>query len=79
MPTVSVKEARQKFARLVEAARRGSSVTITRRGKQVAKLTGVATRNQAKLPDLAAFRASLSAGRKGRATTVAELRRAERY
>jgi prevent-host-death family protein len=77
MASVSVKEARQKFAQLVETARCGTPVTITRRGRKVARLTGVAQKKGG-LPDLTEFRASLKAGRKGRKTTIEDLRRAER-
>ena len=79
MKTVSVKEARQNFARLIEAARKGAAVTITRRGREVARITGIGGRQTGRLPDLTAFRASLKGGRKGRTTTIENLRRGERY
>jgi prevent-host-death family protein len=79
MPTFTVKQAREKFARLVETARRGTPVTITRRGRQVATLTGIAQSKRSGLPDLTAFRASLPTTRKRRTTTIDDLRRAERY
>jgi antitoxin (DNA-binding transcriptional repressor) of toxin-antitoxin stability system len=53
-------------------------VTITRRGQKVAKLTGVAQKKGAGLPDLTEFRASLKNGRKGHKITIEDLRRAER-
>jgi prevent-host-death family protein len=78
MPTVNIKQARQKFAQLVESARKGTPVTITRRGKKVAELTAVEGKSAKAMPDMAAFRASLKSGRNGRKTTIADLRRAER-
>jgi len=78
MASISVKEARRKFAQLIETARCGTPVTITRRGQKVAKLTGVAQKKGAGLPDLTEFRASLKNGRKGHKITIEDLRRAER-
>jgi prevent-host-death family protein len=78
MKTVSIKEARQKFAQLIESAQRGDSISITRRGQKVAELTGVAQGPRERLPDLAAFRASLKSGRAGQRTTIDDLRRNER-
>ena len=78
MKTVSIKEARGKFAQLIESAARGSSISITRRGRKVAQLTGISKGAPGRLPDLTAFRASLGKGRAGRRTTIDDLRRAER-
>ncbi len=41
MSTVTAREANQHFARILDAASRGEEVTITRRGKPVAKLVPV--------------------------------------
>jgi prevent-host-death family protein len=79
MATVNVKEARRKFAQLVESARRGTNTTITRRGRKVAQLAGVPDIKSKGLPDMTAFRASLPRPRKGRTTTIEDLRRTERY
>jgi prevent-host-death family protein len=77
MKAVNIKEARQKFAQLIESARRGTPIAITRRGKKVAQITG--TRElRGKLPDLAAFRAGLKGGRGKRETTIKDLRNNER-
>ena len=78
MKTVSVKQARQQFSQLVNQAKNGASVLITRRGRKVATLGPVAAGRKGGLPDLAAFRASL--GKAGdRDATIEELRRLERY
>jgi len=79
MTTVGIKNARQNLARLIETAQRGAPITITRRGKQVATLTGIAPAPAPKFPDLAAFRAALKSACRGRCVTVADLRRAERW
>ena len=78
MKAVSIKEARRKFAQLVEAARQGTPTTITRRGKTVAKLTGAEQGAAKALPDMAAFRNSLKRGGNGSKATITDLRRAER-
>jgi prevent-host-death family protein len=78
MKAISVKEARQKFAQLIETAQRGTPITITRRGRKVAELIGAAGEVQGKLPDLTAFRSSLKGGRKGKRTTIDDLRQSER-
>ena len=78
MNTVSIKEARQKFAQLIESAGRGNPITITRRGRKVAELTAVSKGARGRLPDMTAFRASLEKGRAGRRATIDDLRRAER-
>jgi prevent-host-death family protein len=78
MESISVKQARQKFARLVDRAQRGASVMITRRGKRVAKLTPVAEPPSEGMPDLTQFRASLGKPKR-RGATIKELRNDQRY
>lgn len=67
MGTVSIREARKHLSQLVDAAQRGESVTITRRGKQVARLGPVEPEGGRGLPDLTEFRASVKI--KGRSLT----------
>jgi prevent-host-death family protein len=76
--TVNVKEARRKFSQLVDSAQSGTPVTITRRGKKVAKLTSASSTKSGGLPDLTAFRASLKADRKIKTATIQHLRNSER-
>lgn len=76
--TVSIKAARQNLATLIETARRGTPVTITKRGQEVAKLTGVKPIGCRGFPDLAEFRASLKSCPPDRTVTVSDLRRLER-
>lgn len=69
MGTMTMKEARIRFSALVRAAEHGQSVTITRRGKIVARVVPAAeTRKCRKAPDLTAFRASIQA----RGTTLSQ-------
>jgi prevent-host-death family protein len=77
--TVSLKEARKRLGHLVEAAERGESVVITRRGRVVARIVPPESRPLKGLPDLAAFRASIKI--KGRTLTdeLLAMRREERY
>jgi len=59
MDTVSIREARRRLSKLVDAAERGETVIITRRGKKVACLRPVADGPRQGLPDLTGFRASI--------------------
>ena len=79
MDAISVKDARQQFAKLVDAAQRGRSTAITRRGKPVAQIVPVGGNKRPKLPDLAAFRDSLGKPVKKSTATIQHLRELERY
>ena len=59
MNTVKLKEARSHLGELVNAAERGESVVITRRGRDVALLVPAPRRAVKPLPDLSDFRASI--------------------
>jgi len=78
MKTVSIKQARERFAELVDQASRGSSIVITRRGRKVATLSPIASARRNGLPDLTKFRASLRNVRIDGAT-IEDLRREQRY
>ncbi len=79
MDTVNMSEARRRLSDLVRAAERGESVTITRRGKQVARLVPVEQEPLRPLPDLSEFRASITVKGKPLSQTVIEMRAEERY
>lgn len=83
MRCVNMREARQKFSDLVDAAEHGQSILITRHGKQVAKVGPAESAEQASLPDLSAFRASIKAAMRGKdealSKAVIESRRQARY
>ena len=59
METVTIREARRRLSKLVDAAERGEAVIITRRGKKVACLRPVGDSPRKGLPDLTEFRASI--------------------
>jgi len=59
MDDVNLKEARRRLGQLVDAAERGETVVITRRGRKVARLVPMHERPLRGLPDLTDFRASL--------------------
>jgi prevent-host-death family protein len=59
MNSVNLKEARKHLGNLVDKAERGTSVTITRRGRKVARLVPMEKESHQSLPDLALFRASI--------------------
>ena len=67
MDTINLKEARKRLGQLVEAAERGESVVITRRGRRVARIVPAAQKKRRGLPDLTELRASLKV--KGRSLT----------
>jgi len=79
MDTVSMSEARRNFSDLVRAAERGESVTITRRGKQVARIVAAEQEPLRPLPELSEFRASIKVSGKPLSQTVADMRAEERY
>jgi len=79
MESVSIKQARQKFAQLVDKASSGTSVAITRRGRQVAKLVPPSPAKSKGLPDLTEFRASLGKPPRNPKVTVRAMRDAARY
>jgi prevent-host-death family protein len=76
---VSLKDARRRFGALVKAAERGQSVTITRRGRKVARLVPAAAMSAKGLPDLAEFRKSIKVRGKPLSRIVMDMRSAERF
>jgi len=79
MDTISLKDARKRLGKLVEAAERGESVVITRRGRRVARLVPEEKKARCGPPDLTAFRASISVKGKSLSQTVIDMRKRERY
>jgi prevent-host-death family protein len=78
MHTMSAKQAREQFRALVDAAARGETTIITRRGRQVARIDPIAAESGRKLPDLSEFRSSLCLKGRGLSATVIALRAEER-
>lgn len=78
MKLVSVRDLRRRLAELVDAAQRGETVAITRRGQTIACL-GPVVAESPRLPDLTSFRASIQATGPPLSQLVVELRDAERF
>lgn len=78
MSPVSIREARKRLGELVTAAERGEVVTITRRGREVARLVSPARKARRRLPDLTAFRASLKVKGRPLSEELLAMRREER-
>ena len=80
MNRVSIREARRRLTAIVDAAQRGETTLITRRGRQVATVQPVARgRGRPRLPDLSDFRASIKTKGKPVSQIVIEERRRARY
>jgi len=65
MNTVDLREARRRLSGIVDAAERGETTVITRRGRQVARVEPVASIARKRLPNLSKFRAALKSQSKG--------------
>jgi len=79
MDAVKMSEARRRLSELVRAAERGESVTITRRGKEVARIVPAEQKPLKPLPDLTEFRASIKIKGKPLSQVVSEMRDEARY
>ena len=79
MRRVSMGEARRRLGELVDAVSQGESVTITRGGRDVARLTSIRPEEGCRLPSLAAFRESIKADGEPLSETVVRLRRQQRF
>lgn len=79
METVSVSDARRRLSDLVRAAENGQSVTITRRGREVARIVPAEQKPSERLPDLSDFRASIQVKGKPLSEVVQDIRAEERY
>ena len=80
MQTVTSRQARQKFAELLDTACKGETIRVTRRGREVCRISPPADR-PVPLPDLTEFRNSLKDKIKGKplSQTVIEMRDEERF
>ncbi len=78
MSEINVKELRDQLARFIAQAEAGDEITITRRGKVVARLVPP-PQTPTQLPDLTAFRASIELRGEGMSQTVVNQRRDAQY
>lgn len=79
MDRVNMIEARKRLSELVRAAERGESITITRRGKEVARIVPAGEKPLKPLPDLTEFRASNKVKGLSLTDELLAMRREERY
>ena len=79
MGSVNLKEARRRLGQLVDAAERGESVVITRRGREVVRLVSAKRTRRQVLPDLSDFRRSIRIKGASLSATVIAMRREGRY
>lgn len=79
MNRINIREARRHLSDLVDAAERGESVVITRRGRQVARIDPVGPAKGRILPDLSDFRRSVKVKGKPLSKAVIDRRKEARY
>ncbi len=79
MIRISTREARQRFAQLIDSAQSGRTIHITRRGKAVAVLSPMPRAQAAPLPEMSAFHQRLALKGKPMSQTVLQARRQTRY
>lgn len=78
MNQITVREARQHLSGLINAAERGETIVITRRGREVARLVP-AEGKHVTMPDLESFRGTLKVKGKALSKMVVEARQEERF
>lgn len=81
MTKISAEEARREFSSLLSRVQAGEEIIITRRGKDVVKLSA-AVQNKGRFPDLTAFRNKLEQPKEGQETpseTVIKMRKDYRF
>ncbi len=78
MQTVNVKEARRRISELLDEARDGAVIAITRRGRVVARLVPPEPSARARLPDMIDFRSTIAVRGAPTSEIVGEMRDEER-
>jgi prevent-host-death family protein len=76
--TISVREARQNFRRLLDAVEAGEEVAVVRRGRQIARMVP-ARRPLGPLPDLRALRRTIRVDGRPLSEEVVRMRQEGRY
>jgi prevent-host-death family protein len=79
MNCINLREARRRLGAIVDAAERGQTTVITRRGRKVARVEPIGPAKRKPLPDLSEFRASIKAEGKPLSQTVIRRRKEGRY
>jgi prevent-host-death family protein len=79
MHRVNVREARSLLGKLLTEAEHGTVVSITRRGREVARIVPPVRASSQGFPDLSEFRGSIKVKGKPTSRAVADARNEERY
>ena len=79
MHTVTAREARKIFSSLLDETEHGVVVSITRRGREVARLVPPETVESGEFPDMTEFRDSIKVKGTPTSQVVVEMRNEERY
>ena len=79
MIELNVKDARDNLKALLERVEAGEEVTLTRRGRPVARVVPIAAQADRRLPLLAGFRDSLTVAGRAMSAELAAARAEERF
>jgi prevent-host-death family protein len=79
MHSVTAKEARKIFSDLLNEAKHGAAISITLRGREVARLVPPESVDDAGFPDMSEFRKSITVKGKPTSQTVIDMRDEERF
>lgn len=79
MIELSVRDARARFAWLLQQVEAGEEVTLLRRGRPVARIVAEPVKEQVSLPDLSEFRASIQVRGRPLSQLVVDRRTEERF
>lgn len=79
MIQVNARDARQRWAKLINSAQAGETIEITRRGKTVARIVPPRSTPHRKMPDLTAFHKTLKMTGEPMSQTVIQQRNEARY
>jgi prevent-host-death family protein len=79
MTRVNARDARERFAELLDSAQAGKTIAITKHGKTVAILAPPQIEGAKALPDMASFHKKLKLKGRPMSQTVIEARKQARY
>jgi prevent-host-death family protein len=79
MNRLNIREARRRLSAIVNAAEKGETTIITRRGRQVARIEPIGPSKGKTLPNLTEFRASIKIKGKPLSKAVSDARKGARY
>jgi prevent-host-death family protein len=79
MEFITSRNARSHWSDLLNEVERGLTITITRHGKEVARLVPCNSSSEKKFPDLSDFRSSIKVKGKSASDLISEMREEERF